>query len=136
MEAPIAISMGLIVALLLLRRYAARRVLARDSRFVWLMFPVPVIAGAALLWVSVGLFAKAPIAALAIAAVALLLIGILMAFFIRAGRAIKEADPGTDVPSALMAPLADVMTALVGLMLFIGVAGGVALVLLAILNRS
>lgn len=125
-----------VTALVVFRRYAARQVVKRRGRFVW-AFAFPMILGpAVLVWAGAHMVYSGHALGALLVVTGALLGGVELLFFRRASRAVSATPVGGDLGDALLEPATDYMLVMtVGGLLF-GIVGGLALVVLAILNQS
>jgi hypothetical protein len=131
----IGITVAVVVAILMLRHYAARQIAARRGRFVW-AFAVPMLIGPpAMMWSAVGFAESSPRFAVLLFALGLLLLVVLLRFFTGAARAISATRPDQDLVEVLGDKMTDGIVGYVAIMLMIGIVLGVVAVILAAINR-
>jgi hypothetical protein len=127
MEIPVA-GIAAVVFLVLLRHFAARRVSARQGRFVWLLFVPTLFGSVVILWASAQTFASAPILGALMAVAGAIYLAVLVRFLTRLSRAVTSAGPQDDVEAAITDPLVDSMSTLMGLILIVGLVAVVGLI--------
>lgn len=132
MQLPVAIGLAVVAFLILLRRYAARRVARRDGRFIWLMFIPTLVAGFAILGVGVQMLVTQPLAGVLMAITGSVYIAALIGFLTRSSRAIAASRSQDDILTAMTEPLADYVGTLIGFVLIGGLAALVGLVVWAV----
>ena len=125
---PVAVGIAVVVLLVLLRLVAARRVAARQGKFVWLMFLPSLIGGGVILWVGIGMLASAPFVGVATLVVGGLCFFFLLRFLGRTSRSVSAAGPTDDIGAAMDEPLVDYATSVMGLLLIVGLVAVVALI--------
>jgi hypothetical protein len=123
-----AVTFGALFALWLPRSLAVRRLAAGDPRLIRFVFPIPFIAGGALVAIALANLGRQPAMAVVTGVVLLVLAGRLV---LRLRRAISAAPAPPDVLQILMDEGSDYLLGLIGLMLLTGLIGGVALVIAA-----
>jgi hypothetical protein len=117
MEPLVVAGIAAVVGLVLLRHFAARRVAARQGRFVWLVFAPSLFYGIVVLWVSIQVFTKAPLVGLLIAVIGVIYLAALIRFLARLSRSVTSTGPQEDLTPAIIEPLADYTLVWVGLLL-------------------
>ena len=120
------------VGLTVLRVFAARRVAAREGRFVWLMFPATLIGPLAIAWAAVQLFPDAPVMSATLAASAVGYGALMVRFHVRLSRAVSSAPPGQAMPVTATDVYADHLTTMLGFILLSGLVAMVALLIWAV----
>ncbi len=132
MNAPIIAFIGAAVGLVLLRHYAARRVIARQGQFVWLMFVPTLIGPIAIAWAAVQQFRAAPVFGAILAACALGYGAVLVRFLMRLSRSVSSAPPDQDVRVVATDVYADHLVGMLGFILLSGLVAMVGLIVWAV----
>jgi hypothetical protein len=125
MDSPLVLGIAVVALLVVVRHVAARRVLARQGRFVWLMFVPTLIGAVVVVWAGVRVLASAPAVGVLMVIAGVVYLAVVLRFLTRASRSVTAAGPQDDIATALTEPLAEYMTTIMGLVL---VGGLVALV--------
>jgi hypothetical protein len=120
MDIPVVAGVAAVVLLALVRHFAARRVAARQGRFVSLMFVPTLVGSVAILWGSIQVFASAPIVGMLMAIGGLLYVAIVVIFLSRLSRSVTSAGPQDDIATAISEPLMDYMVTMAGVLLIGG----------------
>jgi hypothetical protein len=129
MESPlVVIGIAVAVALVVVRNFAARRVLARQGQFVWLMFVPTLIGGVVLIWAGIEVTATATLVGVLLAVGAMIYLAVVVRFLTRASRSVDAAGPNDDIGTALTEPMVDYMSTLMGLLLIGGLVALVGLI--------
>lgn len=118
----------LVVLVVLLRHFAARRVRARQGQFVWLMFVPTLFGSVVILWVSIQVFASAPLLGALMAIGGGIYLFVLIRFLTRLSRSVTAATPEDDIGAVILEPVADYMTAWSAMMLIGGLVAVVGLI--------
>ncbi len=129
MEIPVVVGVAALALLVLIRQFAARRVVARQGRFVWLFFMPALLGGVVMLWASIQLILSAPLVGLALATAGVIYLAVLVRFLTRLSRSVTSAGPQDDVASAMIAPLADYMGTIMGVPLIVGLVAMLGLII-------
>jgi hypothetical protein len=129
MVMPVAVGIAVVALLVLLRHFAARRVAARQGRFVWLMFVPTLLGSVVILWASIGIFASAPVVGALMAIGGLIYLTALGRFLARVSRSVTSAGPQDDIGMAITDPLVDYMSTMVGLLLIGGLVAVIGLII-------
>lgn len=125
MDARIPFGIAIVALLVLLRHFAARRVVARQGQFVWLIFAPTLIGAVVVLWAGIQTFATLPPAGLLMVIAGAVSLAVVLRFLTGASRSVSAAGPHDDIGTALTEPFADYMSTIMGLVL---IGGLVALV--------
>ena len=125
---PVVVGIAVVPLLVLLRLFAARRVVARQGRFVWLMFVPTLFGGVAILWVSIGMLVSAPLLGALTAISGVIYLAAFVRFVTRLSRSVTATGPQDDLTAAMTEPLADYMSTMIGLLLIGGLAAVVGLI--------
>jgi hypothetical protein len=133
MGMPVIVGMAIVVLLVVVRHFAARRVVARHGWFVWLMFIPTLIGGVAILWASIQALASAPVFGVLMAVAGAIYLALLIRFLTRLSRSVSATGPDEDLGLALTEPVVDYMSTMVGLVL---IGAGLAVVALIIWGVS
>lgn len=117
MDSPLVLGMAVVALLVVVRHFAARRVLARQGQFLWLMF-VPTLIGAVVIpWAGIQMLGSVPIAGGLMLIAGVVYLAVVLRFLTRASRAVNAAGPQDDIGTALTDPLVEHMTTLMGVVL-------------------
>lgn len=125
---PVVLGLVVVALLVAVRHFAARRVLARQGQFVWLMFIPMLVGGVVILWAGIQLLATVPIAGVATTLAGSLYLALLLRVLARLSRSVSSAGPQDDIGTAVTEPLVDYLSTTMGLMLVGGVVAVVALI--------
>lgn len=125
---PVVLGLVVVALLVAVRHFAARRVLARQGQFVWLMFIAMLAGGVVILWAGIQLLATVPIAGVATTLAGSLYLALLLRVLARLSRSVSSAGPQDDIGTAVTEPLVDYLGTTMGLMLVGGVVAVVALI--------
>jgi len=117
MDTPVVVGIAVVAVLVLLRHCAARRVAARQGRFVWLLFAPELFCSVVILLVSIRVFTSAPIVGVLIAISGVICLAALVRFLTRLSRSVTSTGPQADITEAVVEPLVDYSLTLVGLLL-------------------
>jgi beta-lactamase regulating signal transducer with metallopeptidase domain len=128
----VGVGIAAVALVVLLRHYAARRVRARQGRFVWLMFVPTLIAGFAIVWAGISIFPTVPLLGVAIAVFGGIKVVVVVRFIARLSRAVSSAGSDDEVGTAVTEPFVEFIRATTGLMLIGALVGLVALIVLAV----
>ena len=125
-----------VVALVLIRHYAARQVARRRGGFVW-AFAFPMVLGpTVMVWAGARLLSSGQIFGGLLLVFGAALGTVELLFFRRASRAVSAVAPGQDLGEALLKPTTDyILVMTVGGLIF-AIVGGMALVVWVILKQS
>lgn len=125
---PVILGVTVVVVLVALRHFAARRVAAGQGRYAWLMF-LPMLMGAVvILWAGLQMFMAEPVAGAALTAAGGLYLGIMLRFLARLSRSVTSAGPNDDIATAITEPMVDYLTTVTGLILVGGLVAVVVLI--------
>jgi hypothetical protein len=113
MQTPIFVGIAVVALLVLLRHIAARRVLARDGRYVWLMFIPMVFGGLAIVWAALQVFNNSPVVGALMMVAGVLYLALIGRFLSRLSRTVTATGPQEDISAAITEPLADYMASVV-----------------------
>jgi hypothetical protein len=127
MEVPFVTGSVVVALLTLVRRYAGRHAAAGEGEFLWLMFLPTLLGGFVILGAGIQMLVTVPAAGVVMAVTGSVYLAALFGFLTRSSRAVTPAGP-----QALIEPLVDYTTALVGLVLIGGVAALVGLLVWAV----
>lgn len=125
---PVVLGLVVVALLVAVRHFAARRVLARQGQFVWLMFIPMLVGGVVILRAGIQLLATVPIAGVATTLAGSLYLALLLRVLARLSRSVSSAGPQDDIGTAVTEPLVDYLSTTMGLMLVGGVVAVVALI--------
>lgn len=128
METPVAAGIVIVILLVLVRHFAARRVVAGQGRFVWLMFIPTLLGGVVILWASIQALASAPVFGVLMAVAGAIYLAVLIRFLMRLSRSVSAAGPEEDLGLAVTEPVVDYMSTMVGLVLIGGLVALVGLI--------
>ena len=126
MELPVVAGIAVVALLVVTRRYAARRLMERDGRFLWLFFLPILIGGFVILGTGVRMLVTVPPVGVVMVVTGSVYLAALIAFATRASRSITPSGP-----QLMVEPLADFVRALVGPVLIGGLAALVGLLVWA-----
>ena len=136
MEPQIVVGIVVVVLLVLVRHFAARRVAARQGRFVWPMFVPTLIVGLVILYVSIQMLATEPLLGAFMAIGGLIYLAVLVRFLVRLSRSVTSARSQDDLASAITEPYVDYMSTMVGLGLIGGLIAVVVLVVWGVIQAA
>jgi hypothetical protein len=131
---PVVLGLVVVALLVAVRHFAARRVLARQGQFVWLMFIAMLAGGVVILWAGIQLLATVPIAGVATTLAGRttlagsLYLALMLRVLARLSRSVSSAGRQDDIGTAVTEPLVDYLGTTMGLMLVGGVVAVVALI--------
>lgn len=128
METPVAAGIVIVILLVLVRHFAARRVVTGQGRFVWLMFIPTLLGGVVILWASIQALASAPDFGVLMAVAGAIYLAVLIRFLMRLSRSVSAAGPAEDLGLAVTEPVVDYMSTMVGLVLIGGLVALVGLI--------
>ncbi len=129
MEAPVVAGIALVVLLILVRRFAARRVVARQGWFVWLMFLPTLFGAGAIVWAAIRMIASEPIVGALLAILGVIYAAVVVRFLTLLARSVSASGPQDDLGAVTTEPLVDYMTSMVGLVLIGGLIALVGLII-------
>jgi hypothetical protein len=132
----IVVGIVVVALLVLVRHLAARRVAARDGRFVWPMFVPTLIVGVAILYVSIQTLANEPLLGAVMAIGGVIYLAVLVRFLIGLSRSITSAASQDDLATAVTEPMVDYMSTMVGLGLIGGVIAVVVLIVWGVIQAA
>jgi hypothetical protein len=136
MDVRVVVGIVVLVGLVPLRLFAARRVAARQGQFVWLMYLPTLLVGGMMLWASTVVFAGSPLVGGLTALAALIYLAVLGRFLVRTSRSVSSASPQDDLGSAITEPLVDYMSTMVGLGLIGGLVAVVGLIIWGVIQAA
>jgi hypothetical protein len=136
MEPQIVVGIVVVVLLVLVRHFAARRVAARQGRFVWPMFVPTLIVGLVILYVSIQMLATEPLLGAFMAIGGLIYLAVLVRFLVRLSRSVTSARSQDDLASAITEPYVDYMSTMVGLGLIGGLIAVVVLIIWGVIQAA
>ncbi len=125
---PVALGFVVVALLVAVRHFAARRVVARQGQFVWLMFVPMLIGGVVILWAGIQMLATVPIVGVAMTIAGGLYLALMLRFLARLSRSVSSAGPQDDIGTAMTEPVVDYLSTMMGLILVGGVVAVVALI--------
>jgi hypothetical protein len=128
MDSPLVLGIAVVALLVVVRHFAARRVLARQGQFVWLMFVPTLIGAVVILWAAIQMLASVPIVGMLMVVAGVVYLAVVLRFLTRASGSVSAAGPQDDIGTALTEPLVDYMTAIMSLVLIGGVVALVGLI--------
>jgi hypothetical protein len=131
-EWKVGVGIAAVALLVFLRHYAARRVRARQGRFVWLMFLPTLIAWFGILWAGISLLSIVPLLGAAIVVAGATYLVVAVRFIDRLSRAASSAPSQDEVATAMAEPFDQFIRATTGMMLIGALVGVVALIALAV----
>jgi hypothetical protein len=120
MDSPLVVGIAVVIVLVVVRQFAARRVLARQGQFVWLMFVSTLIGGVVILSAGIQILATAPIVGAPMAVGGAVYLAVVARFLTRASSSVSAAGPNDDIGSALTEPMVDYLSTIMGLVLIGG----------------
>jgi hypothetical protein len=135
MDLPIAVLIGSLLALILVRQLALRRVAARQGQFIWLALGPTFLIGFAMLWISLTTLPRQPLIGLAIGIIGVVYVVGLARAASQMSSAITATRPEDDLSGAIVDPLTEFMLANIGVVLVGGLVAVVALIVWAIALR-
>lgn len=137
MDAPIVVGIALVAFLLLLRRFAARRVAARQGRFVWLMF-VPALLGAVVIvWAAIrALMTGDPLLGIPMGIGGTIYVAVLVRFLARLSRAASSAGPREEIEAASSEIFIDHIQSMIGILLIGSLVALVGLIVWAVTKAA
>ena len=130
------VAIAVVAFFVLLRHFAARRVLAGHGRFVWLMFLPTLLVSAALLWVPIEMFTTAPLLGALAAIISVIYASLLLRLLIRLNRSVNAAGPQGDIASVIAEPLGEYMVSLFAVVLIGALVAVVTLIVWAVSQRA
>jgi hypothetical protein len=136
MEPQIVVGIVVVVFLVLVRHFAARRVAARQGRFVWPMFVPTLIVGVVILYVSIQMLATEPLLGAFMAIGGWIYLAVLVRFLVRLSRSVTSARSQDDLASAITEPYVDYMSTMVGLGLIGGLIAVVVLIIWGVIQAA
>lgn len=125
---PVILGAAVVAVLVALRHVAARRVVARQGQFVWLMFGPTLIGGIVILWAGIQLFTTVPIVGAAMTIAGGVYLAVVLRFLARLSRAVSSAGPQDDIGAAITDPVVDYVSTMMGLILIGGLVAVVGLI--------
>ncbi len=128
MDSPLLPGIAVAVLLVTVRHVAARRVLARQGQFVWLMFAPTLIGAVVIVWVGIQMVTTVPAVGVLLVIAGVVYLAVARRFLTRAARSVSAAGPQEDIGTALTEPLVDYMTTIAGLVLIGGVVALIGLI--------
>jgi len=131
MDSSLLIGITAVAFLLLLRRYALRRMVARQGNFIFVWFLPTLIFGFLILGTGIQMLPTSPPAGVVITLTGSIYLALLLGLLTRVSRSISSAGPGDDIGAAMIEPLGEYMITLVGILLIGGLAALVGLLVWA-----
>lgn len=128
MDTPVVFGIAVVALLVVIRHFAARRVLARQGQFVWLMFVPTQIGAVVILWAGIQTLATVPIVGALMVIAGAVYLAVVLRFLTRASRSISAAGPQDDIGTALIEPVVDYMSTVMSLVLIGGLVALVGLI--------
>lgn len=128
MDSPLALGIAVVALLVVVRHFAARRVLARQGQFVWLLFAPNLIGAVVILWAGIQTSASVPILGVLMVTLGVVYLALVMRFLTRTSRSINASGPQDDITTVLIGPFAEHVTSMMGLLLVVGVVAVVGLI--------
>lgn len=125
---PVILGAAVVAVLVALRHVAARRVVARQGQFVWLMFGPTLIGGIVILWAGIQLFTTVPIVGAAMTIAGGVYLAVVLRFLARLSRAVSSAGPQDDIGAAITDPVVDYVSTMMGLIVIGGLVAVVGLI--------
>lgn len=132
MDSSLLIGVAAVAFLLLLRRYALRRMLARQGHFIFVWFLPTLIFGFLILGRGIQMLPTSPPAGVVVTVTGSVYLALLLGMLTRVSRSISSAGPGDDIGAAMTEPLGEYMVTLMGLVLIGGIAALVGLLVWAV----
>jgi hypothetical protein len=127
------VGVAIVALLVLLRHAAARRVSARDSRFVPFMFAPTILGATMILWAAMQVISTSPPIGLLLGLAGIAYVGLLARTARRMQRSVDSTPPGGDVSAAITEPLADSLETVIGAVLVAGLVAVVGLIVWAVI---
>jgi hypothetical protein len=131
MDSSLLIGVTAVAFLLLLRRYAARRMVARQGQFIFIWFLPTLIFGFLVLGRGIQMLPVSPPAGVVVTVTGSIYLALLLGMLTRVSRSISSAGPGDDIGAAMTEPLGEYMISVLGLVLIGGIAALVGLLVWA-----
>jgi hypothetical protein len=132
MDSSLLIGVAAVAFLLLLRRYAARRIVARQGQFIFIWFLPTLIFGFLVLGRGIQMLPTSPPAGVVVTVTGSIYLALLLGMLTRVSRSIRSAGPGDDIGAAMTEPLGEYMISVLGLVLIGGIAALVGLLVWAV----
>jgi hypothetical protein len=128
--------LAVLVLVVSVRMYAARRVAAGRSGYVWFLFGPGLLSGAAVIWVGACLFARQPQMAAFMVVVGSGLLALAFRTLRRMSQAVGSAASFDDRVEAVIGPLVDYVLAVVGVILIGGLVALVGLLVWGVMQAA
>jgi hypothetical protein len=125
---PIVLGIAVVALLVAFRHFAARRVLARQGQFVWLMFLPMLIGAVVVLWAGIQALPTVPIGGAVMTVAGGLYLGLVLRFITRLSHSVSSTGPQDDIFTAITEPVVDYLTTLMALILVGGLVAVVVLI--------
>jgi hypothetical protein len=136
MQLQVVLGIAVVAFFVLLRHFAARRVMARQGRFVWLMFVPTLLGSVVILWGSIQIFASVPLVGALMATGGVINLASLVRLLTRMSGSVNSAGPRDDIATAITEPLVDYISTLTGLVLIGGLVAIVGLIIWGVSARA
>jgi ABC-type xylose transport system permease subunit len=120
------------IAAVALRHLAARRVLARQGRFVWLMFIPNVFVCLVFLWAALQAFSSNPLWGALMMIAGVICLALIVRLLTTMSRRVTATGPQEDITAAIMEPLADHMLSVMAFLLIGALVALVGLIMWAV----
>jgi len=128
MDSPLALGIAVVALLVVIRHMAARRVLAQQGQFVWLMFVPTLIGAVVVLWAGTQMLAKVPIGGVLMVIAGGVYLAVVLRFLTRLSRSVSAAGPQDDLATTVTEPVVDYVSTMAGLLLIGGLVAVVGLI--------
>jgi hypothetical protein len=128
METPVLVGIAFVVLLVGARHYAARRVMARQGQFVWLMFVPTLIGGIVIPWAGLQVLTTAPLVGASMVIGGGIYLAVILRFLTRLSRTVTSTGSEDDIGTAVTESIVDYLGAVVGLTLIGGLVAVVVLI--------
>lgn len=125
---PVIVGVAVVALLVALRHLAARRVVARQGQYVWLMFAPTLIGGIVILWAGIQMLTTVPILGAAMTIAGGLYLALLVRLLVRLPHTVSSAGPLDDIGEAIIEPVVDYISTFTALALVGGLVAVVALI--------
>lgn len=125
---PVIPGVAVVALLVALRHFAARRVIARQGQFVWLMFVPTLFGSVVILWAGIQMLTTVPIVGAAMTIAGGIYLAAVLRFLVRLSRSVSSAGPQDDIVTAITEPVVDYFSTLSGLILVGGLVAVVGLI--------
>jgi hypothetical protein len=127
MDRPLLIGIAAVAFLILLRRFAVRRIAARQGQFILVWFLPTLAFGFVVVGTGIQMLPSSPPAGALMVVTGSVYLALLLGSLTRASRSISAAGPGDDIGEAVTQPLGEYMVSVMGLVLIGGLVGLVGL---------